>query len=186
MNGRVYSRDIDGWKIYWESCGIYRHWCHQIKNRDWNSLLIVMFNPGSLSMDGSNLKKDTTLRILRDVCGTAKFNPYIINLFDYATPSPQVLFKNWNKRDSNTLIFDKLPLSIFTNYILAYGDYENWKLYKSEINDRQTLVLHHLKELNEIILPKNNSGTPKHPITWQRQKLKKKISTILRDEQIDI
>ena len=29
--------------------------------------------------------------------------------------------------------------------------------------------------LPEIVLPRNNSGTPKHPISWQREKLKPDI-----------
>jgi hypothetical protein len=138
-----------------------------------------MFNPGSLSGDGSDLSKDTTLRILREVCGAANLNPYIVNLFDYASPSPQDLFDNWSKRDASKLVFDKLPISIFNSYILAYGDYENLGQRDSEIKARQVLVRNYLKSLNEIVLPKNNSGTPKHPINWQRQKIKTEISELL-------
>lgn len=178
--GQVFNHELDGWSVAWESDGNYRHWCHQIKNPKWNSLLVVMFNPGSLCGDGSNLSKDTTLRILREVCGAANLNPYVINLFDYASPSPQNLFDNWNLRDSNSIVFDKLPLSIFQSYILAYGDYENWGQRDAEIKERQALVLSYLESLNEILLPKNNSGTPKHPMIWQRQKLKPSISALLR------
>lgn len=178
--GQVYSHELGGWSVSWESDGNYRHWCHQIKNPEWNSLLVVMSNPGRLSGDGSNLSKDTTLRILREVCGAANLNPYVINLFDYASPSPQDLFDNWNIRDSNSVVFDKLPLAIFQSYILAYGDYENWEQRDTEIKDRQTLVLDHLESLDEILLPKNNSGTPKHPMIWQRQKIKSNISALLQ------
>ncbi len=180
LNGRVYSHEIDGWTVSWESSGIYRHWCHQVKNPEWDSLLVVMFNPGSLSGDGSNLNKDTTLRILREVCGAAKLNPYIVNLYDYASPSPQDLFDNWHQGDSSRLVFDRLPILIFNNYILAYGDYENWGQRDSEIKDRQALVRNHLKSLYEVVLPKNNSGTPKHPMIWQRQKIKLEISSLLQ------
>jgi hypothetical protein len=178
--GQVFSHELDGWSVSWESDGNYRHWCHQIKNPNWSSLLVVMFNPGSLSGDGSNLSKDTTLRILREVCGSANINPYVINLFDYASPSSQNLFDNWHLRDSSSIVFDKLPLSIFQNYILAYGDYEILGQHDAEIKERQALVLSHLESLNEILLPKNNSGTPKHPIVWQRQKLKQSISALLQ------
>lgn len=139
-----------------------------------------MFNLGSLSGDGSNLSKDTTLRILREVCGAAKLNPYILNLFDYASPSPDELFSNWCQKDATQLVFDRVPLSIFNSYTLAYGDYENLGQRDSEIKNRQDLVHHHLKQLSEIVLPKNNSGTPKHPMVWQRQKIKSDISALLR------
>ena len=43
-----------------------------------------------------------------------------------------------------------------------------------------SLVLLALSDLKEIILPKNKSGTPKHPMSWQRQKLKPQISIILQ------
>jgi hypothetical protein len=180
VNGKVYSHELDGWVVSWESSGAYRHWCHQIKNPEWNSLLVVMFNPGSLSGDGSNLYKDTTLRILREVCGEAKLNSYVVNLFDYASPSPQNLFDNWLHKDPQKLVFGELPISIFNGYICAYGDYENWGQRDSEIMERQVLVKGHLESLNEIVLPKNNSGTPKHPMVWQRQKLKPEISALLQ------
>ncbi|MBQ4830606.1 DUF1643 domain-containing protein [Alteromonas sp. MMG017] len=178
--GQVFNHELDGWSVFWESGSNYRHWCHQIKNPKWDSLLVVMFNPGSLSGDGANLSKDTTLRILREVCGAANLNPYVINLFDYASASPQKLFDNWEQRDSNSIVFGKLPLSIFQSYILAYGDYENWGQRDTEIKDRQALVLSYLESLNEILLPKNNSGSPKHPMIWQRQKLKPSISSFLK------
>ena len=77
-----------------------------------------------ISCNGENLKKDTTLRILREVCEQAKLNPFIINLFDYASPSPDDLFENWSEKDAETLIFDKLNNINFKAYITAYGDYE--------------------------------------------------------------
>ena len=85
-----------------------------------------------ISCNGENLKKDTTLRILREVCEQAKLNPFIINLFDYASPSPDDLFENWSEKDAETLIFDKLNNINFKAYITAYGDYENWGSVVSE------------------------------------------------------
>jgi len=185
MNGNVYTHQLDDWSISWESKNLYRHWCHQIRNKDWGNILVVMFNPGSLSGNGENLKKDTTLRILREVCGQAKLNPFIINLFDYASPSPDDLFENWNEKDAETLIFDKLKNVNFKAYITAYGDYENWGLKDNEIKDRALLIHSTFSNIQEIILPKNKSGSPKHPMIWQRQKLKPVIIKLLSEENQD-
>jgi len=105
IKGKVYSHELDGWLVSWESESEYRHWCHQTNENFVENLLVVMFNPGSLSGDGKNLRKDTTLRILREVCGPAGVNPFVVNLFDYASPSPDELFSNWEKRDGCGLIF---------------------------------------------------------------------------------
>ncbi|MCD4737484.1 MAG: hypothetical protein K8R53_15680 [Bacteroidales bacterium] len=58
-----------------------------------------MFSPGSLTVDGKNLKKDTTLRIIREVFDNTGFNPFIINFFDFTHPKPKMIFKNWSKRE---------------------------------------------------------------------------------------
>lgn len=181
LKGKVYSHELDGWLVSWESESEYRHWCHQTNERFTENLLVVMFNPGSLSGDGKNLRKDTTLRILRDVCESAGVNPFVVNLFDYASPSPNELFSSWVKRDGSGLIFDKLRALKFSAFIMAYGDYENRGERDNEIKERITLIQSHLTGAREIILPKNNSGTPKHPMTWQRQKLKPAISKLIAE-----
>jgi hypothetical protein len=180
LNGEIYSHTVNEWSVSWESSLGYRHWCHQIKNPTWANLLVIMFNPGSLSGDGSNLSKDTTLRILREVCGDANLNPFIVNLFDLASPSPIYVFDNWQKRDAEALVFDKLPLEAFKYFILAYGDYENLGRQDDDIRMRQIALLERIKSITEIELPKNKSGTPKHPMIWQRQKIKHQITSILR------
>jgi hypothetical protein len=179
LNGTVYSHQIDGWTVSWESKKTYRHWCHQVKDLTWRNLLVIMFNPGSLSGDGSNLSKDTTLRILREVGQAANQNTFIVNLFDYASPSPENLFNNWHLRDSDALIFYKLKSINLSSFILAYGDYENWGRQNQAIKERALLAQNAVSHLHEIALPKNNSGTPKHPMTWQRQKLKPYIAELL-------
>jgi hypothetical protein len=179
LNGTVYSHQIDGWSVSWESNESYRHWCHQVKAPSWKNLLVIMFNPGSLSGNGSNLSKDTTLRILREVCGNAKFNPFIVNLFDFASPSPDELFNSWQKRDGQNLIYPELRNIEFSALVSAYGDYENWGIQDIAIKERINFAKESLKYIKEIPLPKNKSGTPKHPMTWQRQKLKPQITELL-------
>ncbi len=181
MKGMVYTHELDGWLVSWESESEYRHWCHQTNEMFVENLLVVMFNPGSLSGDGKNLRKDTTLRILREVCGPAGVNPFVVNLFDYASPSPDELFTNWVKRDGSCLIFTKLERIKFSAFIMAYGDYENRGKRDNEIKERIALVQSYLFKAKEILLPKNSSGTPMHPMNWQRQKLKPKISNLLAE-----
>ena len=185
LNGKVYSHELDGWLVSWESESEYRHWCHQTNDGSTENLLVVMFNPGSLSGDGKNLRKDTTLRILREVCRPAGFNPFIVNLFDYASPSPGELFSNWEKRDGGGLIYPSLGGVKFSAFIMAYGDYENRGERDNEIKERIALVKSIFSGVRETILPKNSSGTPKHPMTWQRQKLKPTISKLLAEGGIN-
>ena len=181
LKGNVYSHELDGWLVSWESESEYRHWCHQTNERFSENLLVVMFNPGSLSGDGKNLRKDTTLRILREVCEPAGVNPFVVNLFDYASPSPDELFSSWEKRDGGGLIYTKLEVVKFAAFIMAYGDYENRGERDNEIRERIVLVRSNLSGVREIILPRNSSGTPKHPMTWQRQELKPTISNLLSE-----
>lgn len=141
---------------------------------------MVMFNPGSLSGDGKNLRRDTTLRILREVCEPIGINTFVVNLFDFATPVPDELFTNWPKRDSRDLVFAKLRDMKFSAIIRAYGDYENRGERDTEIKERILLVSFIFSNIEEIALPKNASGTPKHPMSWQRQMLKPEISMLLK------
>ncbi|WP_159069480.1 DUF1643 domain-containing protein [Neisseria subflava] len=180
MGGNIYSATLDGWEISWESQKEYRHWCIQKKSNNNRTLLVIMFNPGSLSGDGRNLSGDTTLRILREVCGNAGFNQVILNLFDYANPQTAPLFSNWEKRDLNSnLIFEHLSEFKYDNYIMAYGSYQSDLLYEKDILERINLIQNMLKKDKEIELPRNQNGTPKHPTVWQRQKLKPDITRIL-------
>ena len=122
--------------------------------------------------------------------GLPRFNFYdvLINgclywhFFDYASPSSKNLFDNWEKKDPKDLVFNKLNFSDFIGYIFAYGDYENECEYDQKVNikERQLLIKSHIRGLHEIHLPKNNTGTPKHPIVWQRQKMKSDITVLLR------
>lgn len=180
MGGNIYSATLDSWEISWESQKEYRHWCIQKKSNNNRTLLVIMFNPGSLSGDGRNLSGDTTLRILREVCGNAGFNQVILNLFDYANPQTAPLFSNWEKCDLNSnLIFEHLSEFKYDNYIMAYGSYQSDLLYEKDILERINLIQNMLKKDKEIELPRNQNGTPKHPTVWQRQKLKPDITRIL-------
>lgn len=180
MGGNIYSATLDGWEISWESQKEYRHWCIQEKPDNKKTLLAIMFNPGSLSGDGKNLSRDTTLRILREVCGDAGFNQIILNLFDYANPQTAPLFSNWEKRDLNgSLIFNHLSEFKYDNYIMAYGSYQTDPSYANDILERINLIQSILAKDKEIKLPTNQNGTPKHPTVWQRQKLKSDITEIL-------
>ncbi|CAN7411107.1 DUF1643 domain-containing protein [Duganella sp. LjRoot269] len=179
LGGEIYSYDLDGWCVEWESTTDYRHWCQQSKTGFEENLLVVMFNPGSLNSDGRNLRRDTTLRILREVCEPISVNIFVVNLFDFASPAPDELFANWPKRDSHELVFAKLRSMKFSAIIRAYGDYENRGERDAEIKERISFVNSIFSNLKEIALPKNSSGTPKHPMIWQRQMLKPEISALL-------
>lgn len=181
MNGQVYTHTLDDWEICWESDGEYRHWCTQKRQGQRKTLLVIMFNPGSLNKDGSNLRKDTTLRILREVCGHAGFNQVILNLFDYAAPNPDDFFNNWQDRDKSlALIYQHINKFKYDNYIFAYGDFENsWSSFNQGIRERVEHISSILDSTKKIELPKNKRGTPKHPTLWQRQGIKPEIAEIL-------
>ena len=182
MEGLLYQTDLAGWRIAWESKGIYRHWCFQQYDVSWQNILVVMLNPGSLSGNGENLAKDTTLSILRKVCGCAKVNPFIINLFDYSDAKPPNLYANWEKRDGEFLIINKLELSYFAGVVYAYGDCAKSGVCKPDIQERIRLFRIKLESLKSIPLPLNNSGNPKHPMNWQRQKLIEVVQGILIEQ----
>ena len=67
LSGIVCSYKLNDWVVAWESSidYRYRHWCLQAHPNNNDMVLVVMLNPGSLSGDGRNIKKDTTLGILR-------------------------------------------------------------------------------------------------------------------------
>lgn len=180
-NGKVYTHKLDEWEVSWESNGEYRHWCLQKHPQNSEYALVVMLNPGSLSGDGKNLRKDATLRILREVFQETGLNPFVINLFDYATPSPQNLFQNWHKKDADQLVYRHLKDMNLKGVLYAYGDYEHRADHGNEIKQRINLVKTKFGSIPEIVIPRNNTGTPKHPLIWQRQKLKFEIKQIIKN-----
>jgi hypothetical protein len=179
LNGKIYKHALDDWTVFWESKGPYRHWCKQIHPKNRKLILVVMLNPGSLSHDGKELTKDITLRILREVFFTTGFNPFVINLFDYAATSPDELFENWDKRDGDELIYRKLHVSEFSGVLYAYGDYETHRQYGTQVLERIKMVRNIFSSLKEVLLPTNSSCTPSHPIIWQLQKRKPRVQKII-------
>jgi hypothetical protein len=133
---------------------------------------VVMLNPGSLSGNGENLNRDTTLRVLRELFLGTQYNPYVINLFNLATPKPQILFERWENREHPGFEYARLPKNQLVAVMYAYGDYENWDRYSTEIKNRISEAREFLSGIPEIVVPRNKSGTPKHPLPVQQQGLK--------------
>ena len=179
LGGEVYSKDIDGFSVTWESNKNYRHWCIQQESDLDEKLLLVMLNPGSLSKDGSSLSKDTTLRIIREVFQGTGVSPFIINLFDLSSPKENEFFQNWEQRDYGNLIYPMLNKESFKGVIYAYGDCEYYIEHGSKVKERIKLVRNHFSYLNEVKLPTNSRGTPKHPGRWQREKIKPEIRAMI-------
>lgn len=174
LGGKIFKTVYDGWLVSWESNGNYRHWCrqHKIGKKYDEDVLIIMFNPGSLSKDGKNLSKDTTLRVLRSVFEHIPCNCLVVNLFDYATPKPtELLNKYWTLRDLNSkdLIFKKLNYRRIVTFMSAYGKYENFgnDEIKGHIIERIRFIKESLKLHKETEYIRNlTDGTPKHPFAW--------------------
>ncbi len=171
LQGLISTKDYDGWQIDWEHLDSYRFWCKQSHPSNSKVAAIVMLNPGSLSGNGANLSKDTTLRILRELFKETSYNPFIINLFNLATPKPNILFERWEERDHKEFHITSLPQKEFAAVMYAYGDYENRKNYSLDIKERISEIQTYLSDIPEIVVPKNKSGTPKHPIPIQHQSL---------------
>jgi hypothetical protein len=169
LGGKVYQHNIDGWLVAWESHSDYRHWCLQEKPDNTDKILVVMKNPGSLSGDGSNLRRDSTLRILRAVGNETRINHMVTNLFDYASPKLPELHANWDKRDRAMLVYPHLVVKDYRAVLFAYGDVkpEHEKDYLERIALARTLF----KSLPEIVIPKTKAGNPVHTMNWQRQRL---------------
>ena len=172
FGGSIHSRDYDGWCVTWESLDDYRFWCSQTHPANQKYAAVVMLNPGSLFGNGENLSRDTTLRILRELFLGTQYNPYVINLFNLATPKPQILFERWEYRDHSGFDYTLLPKNEMAAVMYAYGDYENWDKYSTTIKERISKVRKFLSEIPEIVVPRNKSGTPKHPLPVQQQGLK--------------
>lgn len=172
LGGVVHSKEYDGWHVTWESFEGYRFWCKQAHPSNQKLVLVVMLNPGSLSENGDNLSRDTTLRILRELFHGTQYNPYVVNLFNLATPKPQKLFERWQDRDHSEFSFLPLPNDHFAAVMYAYGNYENWGRFSEDIKGRIKEIRDILFDVPEILVPTNKTGTPKHPISIQRQRLK--------------
>jgi hypothetical protein len=172
FGGIVHTKNYDGWRVSWESLGEYRFWCSQVHPSNSRLAAIVMLNPGNLSGDGANLSRDTTLRVLRELFLGTRYNPFVINLFNLATPKSQVLFEHWEERDNPAFKYTLLPKDELAAVMYAYGDYENRDRHSTDIKDRISEVRDFLSGVPEIIVPRNKSGTPKHPLPIQTQKLK--------------
>ncbi len=187
LNGTIYSKKYKQWEVSWESDGDYRHWCIQrnISSSTNDLIAVVLINPGSLSKDGRELSRDTTLRILRDVFEDVEYGCLVLNLFDLATPKPQKLFEHWNQRDKATsqLIYDVFPRDRIVAAMFAYGDYENHADSKigAQIRNRIGFVRRSLGSVSIVDTPKNKSGTPKHVMKWQIDGHKDEMKTRLRD-----
>ena len=189
--GGIYRKQYDGWTISWESNGDYRHWCYQLFDDEWPNLLIIMFNPGSLNNDGSSLNQDTTLRILRKTGKLSNHNIFVINLFDHAETNPRFIFDNWDSKDSSDLIYGKIPPEYFNQYIHAYGNFDYYlrssSANKEKYEDLSTNTLKRMKLVDsyfrgvyQIQGLTNINGTPKHPISWQREKKIDDIVALLK------
>jgi len=167
-----HSKPIDGWNVSWESHGPYRLWCKQEHPANEKTAAVVMLNPGSLSGNGSNLSRDTTLRVLRELFGNSGYNPFVVNLFNLATPKPEVLFDQWPLRDDAEFDYSSLPVRDFSAVLYAYGSYEHHATYSDEVLTRIDQIKSLLSGIPEIVVPKASNGTPKHPMRIQIEKLK--------------
>ena len=67
FGGNTHTKNYDGWYVIWESLNENRFWCSQEHHSNSSFVAVVMLNPGSLSGNGENLSRDTTLRIMREL-----------------------------------------------------------------------------------------------------------------------
>jgi len=169
LGGRVYQYELEGWNIVWESRGNYRHWCTQTHERFDRHVLVVMKNPGSLRGDGTDLRRDTTLRILRDVGRETKCSWHIVNLFDFAAARSDELYSNWSRRDGRALVYRKIRTRNFCGVLFAHGD--SPKDFQTAYQKRIAFVRTTFKALPEIQIPTTKAGNPVHPMNWQRNGL---------------
>ena len=101
--------------------------------------------------------------------------------FDYSTTRPLELFNKWERRDNTDLVYDSLNEYTFRAVLYCYGDYENTGQYKEDIKKRIALVRSSFSNVPEITNLRNKSKTPKHPMTWQRQKLRLKVTELVNE-----
>ncbi len=140
-----------------------------------------MKNPGSLSGDGKNLRKDTTLRILRVVGDEVGMDQMVINLFDYASPNPQELHDNWEYRDSKALVYPHIKAKSYRAILYAYGDI--YPTCSADYLDRIASVRDRFKALTEIVIPKTKAGYPVHPMNWQRHRLLPEVIAAIKEHK---
>jgi hypothetical protein len=176
LNGRLHRSSIDNWDVFWETNENYRHWCFQKYSDNDETALFILFNPGTLKNNPDKLSSDPTLRILREVCYKSGINPFVINLFDYCTPSYIELNQNWDKRDYKFLVFEKLLSLKFIFSIYAYGliDLKDKNYY--EIISRINLIKDTFKNIPQLDF--DNSKTT-HPRRWEIEKKKENIHNVL-------
>ena len=177
--GKCHTANVDGWNVSWETRGDYRLWCKQEQPSNTQQAVVVMFNPGSLSGGGEKLRRDTTLRILREIFAGTGYNPYIVNLFSLATPKPWELFDAWPNRDCPGFGVNDLAWAECSAVLYAYGAYESENGYAESIKDRIREIRSVLSEIPEIVVPLAKTGTPKHPMRMQIEGLKSEFQKLI-------
>lgn len=174
LEGNLYSKDIDGWCVSWESNLTYRHWCYQSHPNNDKSILLVLFNPGSLSTTGNKLSQDKTLRILRKVFLSTGISPFIINLFDYANTDENELYSHWGKRDYKYLIYERLMNYDFIRIVFAYGKIDSSDPHFSDLTSRINLIKDTFRHLKELKI----DNCTAHPRRWELERSKERIHNI--------
>ena len=124
LGGTVLRKEIDGWRVSWESSDHYRHWCLQQRRGHPDRGIVVMKNPGSLSRDGVGLRRDTTLRILRRVGEAVRVDWLVLNLFDFAAPRLRDFHTNWHRRNAPGSVYTRIDLRKYDFVIFAHGDFQ--------------------------------------------------------------
>ena len=173
LGGTVFQHSLSDWLVTWESSGNYRYWCVQAKCGHTNSITIVLKNPGRLSGDGSDLNRDTTLRILREVGSRARVNWLVLNLFDYADPKPAGLHQNWELRDAEQLVYPAIAHREHRYLMLAHGDFDRERY--ADYAERANVIRAFFPSSTAIPVPLTKRGNPHHPMNWQRMKLTDEI-----------
>lgn len=173
LGGKVFEHSIDGWLVTWESRGPYRHWASLRRPEFDREILVVMKNPGSLSGNGSNLRRDSTLRVLRKFGDAVRTNLMVANLFDFADPKLDGLHANWKRRDAARLIYPHLAKRNYRGILYAHGDPE--PMFRTDYVERIAHVRAVFKGIPEIAGPKTKAGNPVHTLNWQRQNLIPKV-----------
>jgi Protein of unknown function (DUF1643) len=181
FGGEYYSGSIEGWQVAWESVDSHRLWCHQTREKARHLVCVVMFNPGSLSGDGSNLSRDDTLRIVRSAMPDA-CSVLVVNLFTLAAPNPSDLFDQWDSRQSSAFDITRFQSEKIDLVVYAYGDIgqtgKTKQLYGKHIRQRVQEIADAFKGIPILELPQaliSGAKNPKHPKHW---KLGKHIPTI--------
>lgn len=181
MSRETHCASLDGWHISWEVQGGHRLWCKQEQPGVDLTMAVVMLNPGSLYGQGEKLKRDTTLRILRDVFLGSGFNPLVVNLFTFATPRPYELFGNWESRDIAGFELQQLLRQHPPSAVLyAYGAYEKDAEFGGEVLARIQEVRRSFAAIPEVQVPLSKQNTPKHPMRVQIEKLKDTYRELIR------